>query len=148
MTSAGHALRVERLLDAPRERVFRAWTEPEQLRRWFHFNDEWQIVELQADVRAGGQYRVDWRAPDGRIWSELGEYREVVPPEKLVHTCRFEFPDFDEAETLVTVEFLERGQQTLLIITQQGYRHAVHRDNHQQGWPGFVDQLEGLLASS
>ncbi len=61
-------------------------------------------------------------------------------------TCRFDFPDFDENETLLTVEFHDRGKQTLLVIVQEGYRDATHRDNHQQGWPGFLDQLEKHLA--
>lgn len=141
MTSSTHALRVERLFDAPREAVFRAWTERDQLLRWYHFNDDWQIADIQADVRPGGSYRVSWKAPDGTMWHEFGEYREVDPPRRLVKTCNFEFPGFEENETLLTVEFHERGHQTLVVIVQQGYKSADNRDNHQQGWPGFLDQL-------
>jgi uncharacterized protein YndB with AHSA1/START domain len=129
------------LLDAPRERVFAAWTDPEQLAKWFHFNDEWRIAAAESDPRVGGRYKVSWHAPDGQLWHELGEYLEVTPPAKLVMTCRFDFPGFDEDETLLTVEFQERGHQTLLVVVQEGYREAEHRNNHQQGWPGFIDQL-------
>jgi uncharacterized protein YndB with AHSA1/START domain len=148
MTSEKFALRVERLLDAPREKVFRAWTDRGQLLQWYHFNDDWQIVDIEADVRVGGSYKVSWRAPDGAMWYELGEYRAIDPPRRLVKTCRFDFPGFDENETLLTVEFLERGAQTLVVVVQEGYRHAEHRDNHQRGWPGFLDQLAGLLAGA
>ncbi len=148
MTSAKHALRVERLFDAPREAVFRAWTERDQLLRWYHFNDDWKIADIEIDCRVGGAYRVSWRAPDGQMWYELGEYREIVPPARLVKTCRFEFPGLDENETLLTIEFHERGAATLVVIMQEGYRHADTRDNHQNGWPGFLDQLERLLEST
>ena len=100
----------------------------------------------ESDARVGGQYRVSWKAPDGQLWHESGEYREITRPEKLVMTCRFDFPDFEEGETLLTIEFLSRGDQTLLVLVQEGYRHAQNRDNHQQGWPGFLDQLATHLA--
>ena len=148
MTPAKHALRIEREFDAPRESVFRAWTERDQLRRWYHFNDDWQIAEVEVDVRVGGKYRISWKAPDGQMWYELGEYREIAPPERLVKTCRFEFPGLDEDETLLTIEFFERGSRTLVVITQEGYRHAETRDNHQQGWPSFLDQLARQLESA
>jgi uncharacterized protein YndB with AHSA1/START domain len=80
------------------------------------------------------------------MWYELGEYREITPPKRLVKTCRFDFPDLDEDETLLTIEFHERGAKTLVIIVQEGYRHAQTRDNHQQGWPAFLDQLDAELA--
>jgi uncharacterized protein YndB with AHSA1/START domain len=147
MTTEKLALRVERLFDAPRGDVFRAWTERDQLLKWYHFNDDWKIVDIEADVRVGGSYKVSWRAPDGGMWYELGEYREIDPPCRLVKTCRFDFPGFDENETLLTVEFIERGRQTLVVVVQEGYRHAENRDNHQNGWPGFLDQLAGHLGT-
>jgi uncharacterized protein YndB with AHSA1/START domain len=145
MTTPRHALRVERLFDAPREKVFRAWTERDQLLCWYHFNDDWQIAEIVADVRVGGKYRVTWKAPDGSRWVEYGEYREIDPPKRLVKTCSFDFPDFDEDETLLTIEFHERGQQTLVVLVHEGYRDAAHRDNHREGWPGYLDQLAAHL---
>lgn len=141
MNQKSHSLRIERLFDAPREVVFAAWSEPEQLRQWYHFNDEWKIAEVKVDFRVGGQYRIGWKAPDGGMWYELGEFREIRPPERLVHTCRFDFPDFDEDETLVTIEFQDEDGRTKVTLVQEGYRHAEHRDNHQQGWSGFFDQL-------
>lgn len=147
MKPSGHALRVERLLDAPRDAVFRAWIDADQLAQWFHFSDEWQIVDVASDARVGGSYRVTWKAPDGQLWRESGQYLEMVRPEKLVMTCEFAFPGVDENETLLTVEFLERGNQTLLVIVQEGYRHVTNRDNHQQGWPAFVDYLSQFLAA-
>ncbi len=145
MTAKDYALRIERVLDAPRDIVFRAWTEQHALKKWFHFNEEWEIVEVQVDLRVGGAYRVGWRAPDGNMWYEFGQYREIVPPERLVHTCSFDFPDFVEGETLVTVELEDLGGHTRLILLQEGYRDPAHRDAHEQGWPGFLDQLEKHL---
>ena len=148
MTASQFALRVERLLDHPREAVFRAWTEKAQLEKWFHFSDEWAISVVDIDLRVGGSYRIGWKAPDGRMWYELGEYREILPPERLVQTCRFDFPGVAPEETLLTIEFHERGRQTLVVVKQEGYRNAATRDNHQQGWPGFLDQLAKRLGSA
>jgi uncharacterized protein YndB with AHSA1/START domain len=147
MNAPTHALRIERLFDAPREAVFRAWSEHDQLAEWYHFNEEWKIEVVDIDFRVGGRYRIGWKAPDGKMWYELGEYREIRPPQRIVKTCLFEFPDFEENETLITLEFHERGKQTLLVLLHEGYRTAEHRDQHQQGWPGFLDQLEKLLAA-
>ena len=147
MTPSTHALRVERLLDAPADQIFEAWTNPDHMAQWYHFNDEWKIVRVESDARVGGRYRVSWQAPDGKLWHELGEYRVIDPPRKLVMTCSFDFPDFQENETLLSVELTQRGEQTLLVIVQEGYRHQENRDNHQQGWPGFLDQLAGYLAA-
>jgi uncharacterized protein YndB with AHSA1/START domain len=142
-----YGLKIERIFDAPREVVFRAWTDPRELAVWYHFNDEWKIEVVEVEPRAGGKFRIGWRAPDGELWCEVGEYREVRPPERIVHTCRFEFPGMDEAETLLTVEFHEHGRdRTRLVLVHEGYRHAETRDNHEQGWPGFLDQLKKLLA--
>jgi uncharacterized protein YndB with AHSA1/START domain len=148
MTSAPHALRVERLFDAPREAAFRAWTERDALLSWYHFNDDWKIADIEADVRVGGSYRVSWQAPDGRMWYEFGQYREIDPPHRLVKTCNFDFPGFDENETLLTVEFHQRGAGTLVVLVQEGYQSAENRDNHQNGWPGFFDQLAAHLAAA
>src|SRR5262245_58594775 len=101
MTSDQFSLRVERLFDFPRDVVFSAWVEPGQMQQWFHFSDEWEIADLEIDPRAGGTYRVGWRTPDGQMWYERGEYLEVTPPERLVHTCRFDFPGNPAEETLL-----------------------------------------------
>src|SRR5260370_42228165 len=116
MTANRFALRVERLLDHSRERVFRAWTEREHLEQWFHFSEEWTIAVVEIDLRVGGSYRIGWKAPDGRMWYELGEYREIKPPERLVLTCRFDFPGIEPEATMLTGDFYERGTQKLLVV--------------------------------
>ena len=140
-----YALRIERIFDAPRESVFRAWTEAEQLAQWFHFTDDWKIEVVEIELRVGGGYRVGWRAPDGGMWYELAEFREIRPPERLVHTCRVDEPGSRGDETLVTIEFHEEAGRTRVVLVQEGYHRAEQRDAHQRGWPGFLDQLENFL---
>lgn len=148
MTSDRHSLRLERLFDVPPDEVFRAWTEKDELKQWFHFADDWIIEQVDVDLRVGGQYRIGWKAPDGNMWYEFGEYREITPPKRIVQTCGFDFPGMPPEMTMLTIDFHARGNQTLVVLLQEGYQSAAMRDNHQQGWPSFLDNLAKLLAAA
>jgi len=91
-----------RVFDAPRNLVFDAYTKPELLRRWLGILGGYSMPVCEVDLRVGGTYRFVWRGPDGAEMGVRGVYREVVRPERLVHTEKF-----DEAwypgEALITV---------------------------------------------
>ena len=91
-----------RVFDAPRNLVFDAYTKPELLRRWLGVFGGYSMPVCEVDLRVGGTYRFVWRGPDGAEMGVRGVYREVVRPERLVHTEKF-----DEAwypgEALITV---------------------------------------------
>ncbi|MBA2468756.1 MAG: SRPBCC domain-containing protein [Chloroflexia bacterium] len=132
-------LSVSRTLDAPRDRVFKAWTEPARLEKW------WSPV-LEADVRPGGQWRAQAATPDGTgNWSH-GEYREVVPPERIVYT--FAWDATDTAETVITVTLADEGEQTALTAHQGPFDSTAARDSHAQGWNVALDELAGYLAQT
>ena len=148
-TTENITLKITRLINAPRERVFQAWTDPEQLKSWFRPDDDTVVPLVKSDLRAGGKYRIQMKKPDGEFHTAVGTYREVKPPERLVFTWAWEKdggePDFGEVEPtemLITLEFHSRDQQTELVLTQEKFASVESRDRHEHGWTGCLDQLE------
>src|SRR5688572_32262001 len=99
-TPADREVLITRVFNAPRRLVYDAWTKPELLKRWLHGLDNWTLAVCDMDVRPGGAIRWVWRDPDGKEMGLRGVYREVVPPERLVHTELFD-EDWTGGETLV-----------------------------------------------
>ena len=148
-------LQLTRVLDAPRELVFRAWTDPRQFPQWFGAAacDGSSLQSVKLDARAGGRYRLQIRRPDGEFWTTAGTYREVKPPERLVFTWQFEkdgsgeeYGEVEPPEMLVTVEFKARGQQTELTLTHEKFASTESRDRHQDGWTRCLNELGKFVA--
>ena len=136
-------LTLHRTIDAPVEAVYAAWTEPEMLRRWLAPGNA-TVVRAVAEVAVGGTFLVEMRGADGRRWLTRGQYREVVPHHRLVHTWRWEG---SEVETLVTVEFEpESAGRTRLTLTHSRFTDDEARDEHVRGWTGCLAKLEALWA--
>ena len=146
--SAGDAersiyLTLHRVIAAPVEAVYAAWTEPEMLRRWLAPGNA-TVVRAVVEVEVGGTFLVEMRGAEGRRWLTRGLYREVVPHRRLVHTWRWEGSD---VETLVTVEFEpESAARTRLTLTHSRFAEDEVRDQHEQGWTGCLAKLEALWA--
>jgi uncharacterized protein YndB with AHSA1/START domain len=147
-------LQVRRTFAAPREKVFAAWTQPEQLEKWMCRDVAAHVViHHQQDIRTGGVYQMEIRDPaKGETYWGRGVYREVTPPEKLVFTWTWskDRPDGPTMhpgshETLVTVEFFERGDSTEVVLTHTGLGTAALRDDHKDGWNGCFDVLAKVL---
>jgi uncharacterized protein YndB with AHSA1/START domain len=138
------ALELRRTLPAPPERVFRAWTEAGQVKQWFGPKG-CTVPEAELDLRVGGRYRFTLEEPDGRH-IVAGEYVEISPPERLVFTWKWEHVPEDSPETLVTVEFLPRGDGTEMVLTHERFPSADVRDLHNQGWTSSFDCLADALA--
>jgi uncharacterized protein YndB with AHSA1/START domain len=133
-------LQVSRLLNAPRDEVFRAWTDPERIKQW------WGPIGMstpaaQVDLRPGGAYRFVMEAPEGPTLVVAGSYREVTPPSRLVYTWHWENGIPDSLETLVTVEFDERGAQTEIRITHGGFPAEGAAPQYQVGWEEALARL-------
>jgi uncharacterized protein YndB with AHSA1/START domain len=140
-------VRVSRTFQASRQRVYRAWTDPELLIRWF-VDDDGDMRVRTLDLRVGGRYRFEG-TQRGRSWAIEGVFREVRPPERLVYTWAFpDNPEFGEpGETKVTVEFRERGRETEVTVTHEGFTNAASRAEHEKGWIGCLDRLGSIAAS-
>ena len=135
-------LTLRRTFPAARTRVFRAWTERERLQQWFRpMGREVTISEL--DVRVGGSYRFDLEDGSNAI---VGTYLEIVRPEKLVFT--WSFAATHDQETVVTVEFIERGPTTEVVLTHERFSSKDLRDLHLAGWQSLLDQLTEVLSTN
>jgi uncharacterized protein YndB with AHSA1/START domain len=142
-------LRVSRHFDAPRDRVFDAWTNPEVLRQWWAAGPDWSTPTADVDVRPGGRYRLSMRQPDGVVHTAVGEYREVKPPERLVYTWTWEggTPEMEGSQdTLVVVEFIEEGDGTEVVLTHTGFADEAIRDEHVKGWTALLANSERVFA--
>lgn len=140
------ALQVQRTYAASRERVFRAWTVPENLKIWFGVADGYTTPIAEVDLRVGGRYRLGLKPPDSDdLLIVGGVYREVLPPEKLVFTWNWEAAPADAPDTLVTIEFHERGDSTELVLKHEYFTAAEARDQHTEGWEACLDRLTKKL---
>jgi uncharacterized protein YndB with AHSA1/START domain len=138
------ALTLRRVIRAPRDRVFAAWTEPEALRKWWG-PGEVSCPEAEVDLREGGAYRIANLEQDGSITWISGTFERVRPPEELVYTWSVSIVPGDP--TLVRVMFLPHAEGTELVLTHERFAVEAVRDMHSQGWNGCIDKLERYLAS-
>lgn len=138
------ALRLERTIQASRERVFAAWTTPELLRQW-SAPEGMDIPDSGMDLRVGGKWYVIMTGPGGQRHHAFGTYREIRPPERLVYTHAWKTDERITPETLLTVEFYEEADATRIVMTQVGFESQSMRDGHREGWTSCFDQLERLF---
>lgn len=135
---------VRRTVEATAEELFAAWTEPEQLLRWWgppSITCEW--VEL--DPRVGGAYRIGNTLPDGTLLWIFGEFEVVEPPFRLVYTWRTD-PGSNVPER-VSVRFEPMGQVTQVTIVHERIPDPGTRERHEAGWFGCCDGLVDYLRS-
>ena len=138
-------VQVRRTIGAPREQVFAAWTDPRLFRAWFKPRGG-SIPSVELDVRVGGRYRIALERL-GRIWYMVGEYVEVDPPARLVSTFGWQdVPLVRVADSLLTVDFIERDDRTEIVITHERLRTPALRALHGFGWRTTLATLERNLA--
>lgn len=141
-----------RIIDAPREKLFRAWTEPELLKQWYA-PLPWTTPEAEMDVRPGGASLVVMRGPDGKDIPCPGVYLEVVPDEKLVFTDAYTEAWRPSAHPFMTVilTFEDAGGGKTKYTARVLHWTVADREKHEQmgfhqGWGLCTDQLEALVA--
>jgi uncharacterized protein YndB with AHSA1/START domain len=153
----GFTLEIRRTFAAPREKVFAAGAQREQLEQWMCKDVSAHVViHHQQDIRTGGRYLMEVRDPGkGEVYWGQGIYREVKPPEKIVFTWSWTKTKPDGAqlhpespETQVTVEFFARGNSTEVVLTHATFGTAKLRDEHDQGWNGCLDALAKVLQTT
>jgi uncharacterized protein YndB with AHSA1/START domain len=149
MTPADRVLVIERSFDAPRERVWNAWTHPVQAKRWIGPHG-FTATHLEGELRPGGAWRICIRRDaDGEELWQGGVYREVAAPERLVFTFTWDGPDGRPGpETLVTIRFLEDGpDRTRMIFRQAVFDTTANRDGHRGGWTESFERFAAHLAA-
>lgn len=144
-TTVVPALVLKRVFDAPRERVYQAWTDPKTAAR-FLGPGKVKATEIEMDVRPGGSYRIVMLLEDGSTMPVRGIYREVQPPQRLAMTWRWEEDNpQDEYDTLLTLEFNDLNGKTELVLTHDKFAKAESRENHAEGWNEILDALPAVL---
>jgi len=136
------SLTITRKLPAPPDRCFRAWTDPEALKRWFG-PDKVEVLLAETDPRVGGRYRILARSQDGEEHDVSGEFREVVANRKLVFTWAWR--STPERQSLVTVEFVPAGAETTLTLTHEQFADEAARDRHRHGWTNSLGKLAAFV---
>ncbi|HXX51274.1 MAG TPA: SRPBCC domain-containing protein [Xanthobacteraceae bacterium] len=146
---AEREITITRVFDAPRTQVFAAWTNAEHLAQWWGPKGFTNPV-CEIDARVGGAIRIHMRSPDGAIYPMKGEFREVVPPERLVFTnIAVDAAGNHIIEGLTTVTFTETGGKTTMTLHTRGRAvvdYAVaYLQGMEAGWTGSIDKLETWL---
>jgi len=146
--SADRMLTITRIFDAPRELVFKAWTEPERLMRWWGPRG-FTMTSCEMDLRPGGAYRFHLRSPEGTEHRTRGVFREIMEPERLVMTRAWVDAESKPGhETLLTLSFADQGGKTKLTLHQAIFESVTARDLHQGGWSSSLDCLAEYLAAA
>jgi uncharacterized protein YndB with AHSA1/START domain len=146
---------ITRLLAAPRELVFRAWTDPAHLARWWGPKGFTNPV-CEVDARVGGALRIVMRAPDGAEYPMKGEFREVVAPTRLVFTnIAIDTDGSHMLEGLTTVTFAlqaPQGDKTLMTLHTRAVGvvalSAQMLDGMEEGWTESIDKLEAYVGAA
>ncbi len=142
-------LTVERRFDAPPHEVFAAWTDAEQLARWFAPLG-YAVTDVQLDLVVGGAYRIMLRAPDGPVIRHAGRYVDISPPTRLAFTWILDGTgccdsDIDHIDTLVNIEFEALQGATRVVLTHERLPDPNTREGHAIGWQTCMDGLAGYL---
>lgn len=139
-----------RLLDAPREKLFRCWTEAALLKRWFA-PKPWTTPDAALDVRPGGASRITMRSPEGRDFPNAGVYLEVVPNEKIVFTDAFTSAWEPSQKPFFTavITFEDEGEGKTRYTARARHWSVEDKENHEKmgfhdGWGLVASQLEAV----
>ena len=140
-----YALHLERLFDASPDEVFDAFTDPEAQREWYLDRPDF-VVTSTVDLLVGGTWDVAFGPGGEAPYREVNVFTEVARPNRLAYSSTFVMPDGSSFDTSLVVTFEPRGGKTLMIIEQSGFESEQDRDDHQGGWPQFIDRLEKVVA--
>lgn len=140
----GPWLRMTYVLASPRAGVWRAMTEAAELGKWWGPKG-FSIPELEFRPEVGESLRIAMQPPGGEAFHLDGEFREVDPPSLLSFTFRWDPPDPDDRETLVTLSLHDRGERTRVELRQGAFATEGRLALHQDGWSESFEKLEELL---
>jgi glutathione S-transferase len=131
-------------IHAPASKIFAALTDPAQLPQWWGEEGGYQVERMEADLRAGGRWRVTGRGSDGKEFSVEGVYRAVDPPHVLEYTWNYSW-DSNASETVVRIDLTERNGSTLVRVKHSGFVDDQARDDHEKGWVRVLGWLSKFV---
>ena len=127
------------------EKVWRAWTDPQAVKRWWGPTPGEPVSLAELDVRVGGRFRIVFGGADGKMHECAGAYKEVVPNRKLVFTWSWPNSTPDRV-SVVTIEFRAAGKGTDLLFKHEQLFDEATKTGHTRGWTGSLDKLEAIFA--
>jgi uncharacterized protein YndB with AHSA1/START domain len=133
---------IERTFDAPRDLLWKAWSDPEQAKNWWGPNGFTAPV-IELDARPGGKWRAMMRSPDRKELWQHGVYREIIPPEKISFTSIWDANP--EEETLISITFAARGNKTDMVFRQGEFTSVEDRNANEGGWNESFDRFAAYL---
>ncbi len=139
-------LEMTRVLPATRSVVFEAFSDPNELAKWWG-PQGFTSPSMEFDPRVGGTYRIEMQPPEGDSFFLTGEFRELDPPARLAYTFVYDDPDPDDVETVVTLSFRDLGESTEVAFTQGRFKTEARRALHRDGWTDSFDRLEELISA-
>ena len=140
----GSHLRLEKILPVPEERAFAAFVDAEHLRRsWGPAG--FTVQDVQFEAVEGNDYRIAMQPPDGDGFHIHGTFRAVEPPQRLSYTFKYEEPDPDDQETLVTLTFESTEEGTRVILDQGPFKTPARLGLHRDGWTETLERFERSL---
>jgi uncharacterized protein YndB with AHSA1/START domain len=143
----GWVLELERVLDVQRDRIFRAFTEPSELAKWWGPH-RFTTPEIVRDLVVGGGYRFTMQPPDGEPFHLSGQFLEIDRPSRLVYTFRWDEPDPDDRETVVQLSFHAVGEATRVVLWQGDFATEARLALHRSGWTDSFEKLRELVEST
>ena len=135
---------LRRTYRASRERLFRAFTDPDDLREWYAPVSGWVVSHAEVDARLGGSYHLEFGPPGGEPIVEKATFVEFDPPSRLVIDLGLS-GGIAEESTRVTVEFIAHGDETEVVVRETGYSSEEVAQMHEGGWTTMLDQLRGVV---
>ncbi len=125
-------IEVSKELSAPVEKVFKAWTDPNHMKNWYNKNNS--EIHIQQDLRVGGTYSIQvTKGCDEKPVTVSGNYLEIVPNKKLVYSWTNSSEEHYAKDTIVTVEFIDKGNTTLLKLTHTNFATETAFSAHNTG---------------
>jgi uncharacterized protein YndB with AHSA1/START domain len=149
-TPSDREIAMTSVFDAPRNLIWDAMTKPELLKRWLGVQNGWTLAVCEIDLKVGGAYRYLWRGPKGQEMGVRGVYREVLRPERVVNTEKFD-QSWYSGEAVVTLVLVEQNGKTTLTLTvlyeSRETRDGVLKTPMKEGLAAGYDKLAEVLAS-
>jgi len=142
-TDSSTSLKLTRRINARREDVFDAWTDPEVLKRWWA-PEGTTMTSVDLDPHVGGAYRIGVINTEGEQLYVGGKFVAVERPSRLSYTWAWDEDDGPGHESLVTVEFAENGHATEVTLTHQRLASEQSRDGHLHGWTSILNNLAAM----
>ena len=137
MSTTETSLLVSQFISDEREKVFKAWTDAEFVKKWL-CPEECRVLSNEAEVDVGGTYRESMQCGDD-IHTVFGTYREIFPNRKLVFTHQWDEPE--AVETVVVVDFTDKKGGSVVTLSQQGFESTAAAKGHEQGWASALRNL-------